>query len=154
MLYCVNDRKISYLILYTQCNMDNNCCCQWLAHVYIVTLCWSTCIHIFIAIFTPLSMWIWGRCGGDRMVIGFTTTSAISAYHNWCCEFKSRSGWGVHHYVIKFVSDLRQVMVFSGFSTNKTDLHYITEILLKVVLNNINVVLAWHIYEVNCRQCT
>jgi hypothetical protein len=110
--------------------------------------------YMYIAIFTPLSMWIWGRCGGDRMVVGFTTTSAISAYHNWCCEFKSRSGWGVHHYVIKVVSDLRQVMVFSGFSTNKTDLHYITEILLKVVLNNINVVLAWHIYEVNCRQCT
>jgi hypothetical protein len=107
--------------------------------------------YMYIAIFTPLSMWIWGRCGGDRMVVGFTTTSAISAYHNWC-EFKSRSGWGIHHYVIKFVSNLRQV--FSGFSTNKTDLHYITEILLKVVLNNINVVLAGHIYEVNCRQCT
>jgi hypothetical protein len=45
------------------------------------------------------------------------------------------------HYVIKFVSDLRQV---GGFfpgnpvsSTNKTDRHYITEILLKVALNTI-----------------
>jgi hypothetical protein len=38
---------------------------------------------------------------GDRMVVGFTTISAISVYHNWCCEFKSRSGWGVQHYVIK-----------------------------------------------------
>jgi len=34
---------------------------------------------------------------------------AISAYHHWCCEFKSRSGRGVQHYVIKFVNDLRQV---------------------------------------------
>jgi hypothetical protein len=45
----------------------------------------------------------------------------------------------MQHYVIKFVSDLWQV---SGFlwillvsSTNKTDYHDITEILLKVTLN-------------------
>jgi hypothetical protein len=25
-------------------------------------------------------------------VVGFKTTSAISAYHHWCCEFKSQSG--------------------------------------------------------------
>ena len=43
------------------------------------------------------------------MVVGFTTTYAISAYHHCCCEFESRSGRGVQHYVIKFVSDLRQV---------------------------------------------
>jgi len=56
--------------------------------------------------YTPMN-----RCrrGRDRMVVGFTTTYAISAYHNWCCEFESRSGRGVQHYVIKFVSDLRQV---------------------------------------------
>jgi len=45
----------------------------------------------------------------DRMVVGFTTTYAINVYHHWCCEFASRSGRGVQHYVIKFVSDLRQV---------------------------------------------
>jgi hypothetical protein len=50
--------------------------------------------------------------GRDQMVFGFTTTYAISAYHNWCCEFKSRSGRGVQHYVIKFISDLLQVGVF------------------------------------------
>jgi hypothetical protein len=41
-------------------------------------------------------------------------------------------------YVLKFVSDLQQVMVFSWYpvySTNKTDCHDITEILLKVALN-------------------
>ena len=48
-------------------------------------------------------------CGRDRMVVGFTTTDAISVYHHWWCEFESRSGRGVQHYVIKFVSDLRQV---------------------------------------------
>jgi len=57
----------------------------------------------------------------------------------------------VVHYVIKFVSDLRQV---SGFlqvlwvsSTNKTDSHDITEILLTVALNTITitskVVVGW-----------
>jgi hypothetical protein len=53
------------------------------------------------------------RCRGCMVVgHGFTTTYAISAYHHWCCEFESRSGRGVQHYVIKFVSDLRHI---SGF---------------------------------------
>ena len=46
-----------------------------------------------------------GRHGRDSMVVGFTTTYAISVYHH-LCEFESRSGPGVQHYVIKFVSDL------------------------------------------------
>jgi len=50
-----------------------------------------------------------GRRGRDRMVVGFTTTYAISAYNHWCCEFESLSGRGVQHYVIKFVSGFRQV---------------------------------------------
>jgi len=45
-----------------------------------------------------------GLRGRDCMVVGFTTT-----YHHWCCDFESRSGQGVQHYAIKFVSDLRQV---------------------------------------------
>ena len=49
-------------------------------------------------------------------------------------------GRGVQHYVIKFVSDLRQTgRWFSPdtpiSSTNKTDRHDITEILLEVALN-------------------
>jgi len=60
---------------------------------------------------------IWrDRRGRDRMVVRFTTTYAISAYHHWCCEFESRSGRGVQHYVIKFVSDLNRLVVFSGSS--------------------------------------
>jgi hypothetical protein len=52
--------------------------------------------------------WFWtGR--SDHMVVEFTTTYAISAYHHYCCEFESRSGRGVQHYVIKFVSDLRHL---------------------------------------------
>jgi hypothetical protein len=43
--------------------------------------------------------------------------------------------YSLHHYVIMFVSDMS--VVFSVSSTNKTDLHDITEILLEVALNNI-----------------
>ena len=77
------------------------------------------------------------------MVVGYITTYAISAYHHQCWEFESRSGEVclIQYYVIKFVSDLRQVGdFFRGTpvsSTNKTDLHDITEILLKVTLNTI-----------------
>jgi hypothetical protein len=46
------------------------------------------------------------------MVVVFTNTYAISVYHHWCCEFESRLGRGVQHYVINFVCDLWQV---SGF---------------------------------------
>jgi hypothetical protein len=48
-----------------------------------------------------------GRHGRDRMVVGYTTTYAISAYHHRC-GFESLPGRGVQHYMIKFVSDLRQ----------------------------------------------
>ena len=47
-----------------------------------------------------------GRRGHDSMLVGFTTTYVISAYHHRCCEFESRSGRSTKHYVIKFVSDL------------------------------------------------
>ena len=50
-----------------------------------------------------------GCHGRDRMVVGFTTTYAIGAYHHKCCDFESVSWRGVQHYMIKFVSDLRHV---------------------------------------------
>jgi hypothetical protein len=43
------------------------------------------------------------------MVVGFTTAYVISAYHHRCCEFESRSGRDVQHYVTKFISDMQQV---------------------------------------------
>ena len=52
----------------------------------------------------------------------------------------------IQHYVIKFVSDLWQGRWFSPStpvsSTNKTDRYDITEILLQVALNSINLILA------------
>ena len=49
--------------------------------------------------------------------------------------------YSIQHYVIKFVSDLRQVGGFLSRGTpissnNKTDRHDITEILLKVAFNS------------------
>jgi len=40
----------------------------------------------------PLYNLIRGYRGRDRMVVGFTTTYAISisAYRHWCCQFESR----------------------------------------------------------------
>ena len=69
-----------------------------------------------------------GRRVCDHMVDGFTTTYAISTFHHLHCEFESSSGevYLIQHYVIKFVSDLRQVDGFLGSpisSTNKTDCH-------------------------------
>jgi len=47
-----------------------------------------------------------GRRGHDRMVVGFTTTYAISAYHHQRCEFNFHLDkvYLIQHYVIKFVS--------------------------------------------------
>ena len=111
--------------------MDTHCYCQGLACVHCIVMMWHMYPHFhlklkYIVICTSLSMWICGRCGGDHMLVGFTTIPAISVQHN----------------VIKCVSDLRQVMAFFESSTNTADRHYVTEIVLKVVLSNINVVLA------------
>jgi hypothetical protein len=83
------------------------------------------------------------RHGRDRMVVGFTTTYAIHAYHHWSCEYESHSDevYSIQHYVIKFDSEFVTDLWFSLDipvpSTNKTDCHNISEILLKVVLNTI-----------------
>jgi hypothetical protein len=63
----------------------------------------------------------WGRRGRDDMVVGYTTTYEIDAYHHWCCEFESHSLAGLWFSQVS--------------STNKSDCHNIAEILLKVALN-------------------
>ena len=75
------------------------------------------------------------------MVVEFTPTNQISAYHHYRCEFESRKWRGVLDttYLIKFVSDLWQVVVFSGCSGFLR--HDITEILLKVALSTIIAIL-------------
>ena len=59
------------------------------------------------------------------------------------CGFEPHAGevYWIQHYVIKFVSDLRQVCGFLGAlrfpPPIKTDRHGIAEILLKLALNTI-----------------
>jgi hypothetical protein len=74
------------------------------------------------------------------MVVGFTTTYAISVYHHYRCVFESRSWQGVLDTTLcdKVCQWLTAGRLFSPVSsTNKTNGHDITEILLKVTLNTI-----------------
>jgi hypothetical protein len=79
-----------------------------------------------------------------RMVVGFSTNYAISAYHPSSCEFEPRSWRGVLD--ITLCDKVCQSLVAGRWfslgtpvsSTNKTDCHDIIEILLKVALNTIN----------------
>jgi hypothetical protein len=70
--------------------------------------------YLFNQCLSPLTLWVWSH---------------------------SDEVYTIQHYVIKFVSDLRQVGSFLWLlydsSTNNTDLHDITEILLKVALSTI-----------------
>ena len=120
MLWCV-----FVLLFFVFCTL----CCQFLWIVHFWLLLRYSLTFIF---------YLRGRRWRNRMVVGFTTTYAIRAYHHWCCEFESLSGRGVQHYVIKFVAKGRWFSPGTPVSsTNKNDRHNITEILLKVALNTI-----------------
>jgi hypothetical protein len=92
--------------------------------------------------FVVESQTIWrGRLGRDRMAVGFTTTCAISVCHYWNCEFDQRSWQGVLDTTLydQVCQWLATGCWFSpGTSTNNTDSHDMTEILLKVALKTIN----------------
>ena len=98
-----------------------------------------------IHIHTP----IWGRCGRDHKVVGFTTIYVISAYHHEHFEIESHSWQGVLATTSwdKFCQWLGTGWCFFQCtpvsSTNKPDYHDITEILLKVALSTITIHLSW-----------
>ena len=87
------------------------------------------------------------RRGRDRMVVGFTTTYVISAYHHWSCEFETRLWRDVLDTTL--CDEICQWLAtgrcfYPGnpvSSTNKTDRHDITEILLNVALITITLTL-------------
>jgi hypothetical protein len=86
----------------------------------------------------------WGRRGRDGMVVKFTTTCVISAYHQQSCDFESHSWRGVLDTtlcdkVCQWLPAGRWLSQGTPVSaTNNTDPHDIAEILLKVALNTIN----------------
>jgi hypothetical protein len=83
------------------------------------------------------------------MVVGFTTTCAISAYHQLSCEFESRSWRGILSTTLcdKVCQLLAAGLWFSPgppvSSTNKTDSYDITEILSKAALNTMTSHYTW-----------
>ena len=105
---------------------------------------------ILIYIQNVFNAFLRGCCGRDHMVVEFTTTCAISAYHHWSCEFESLSWQGVLNIILCnkvcqwLVADRWFSLGTPVSSTIKTDCHYITEILLKVALNTINFNPAWN----------
>ena len=78
-----------------------------------------------------------GRRGRDRMVDGYTTTCAISVYHHWSCEFKrDLLDTTLCDKVCQWLATGRWFSPDTPVSsTNNTDRHVDTEILLKVALN-------------------
>ena len=113
------------------------------ASIYIVQITHN--MNILHNLWPPITQR--GRRGRDRMVVRFTTTCAISGYHRNNCEFESRlthaEVYSIQHYVIKVFQWLVAGRWFSPVSsTNKTDIHDITEILLKVALNTIAITLT------------
>ena len=76
--------------------------------------------------------------GHDRMVIGLMTTYAICAYHHWSCEFETHSilDTTLCNIVCQWLGTGWWFSLVS--STNKTDCHDITEILLKEGLQHHN----------------
>ena len=78
----------------------------------------------------------WGCRTCDCMVVGFTTTCAISAHHCLNCEFEPCSWRGILNTTL--CDKLTTGQWFSPVSsTNKIDCHDITEILLKLASNTI-----------------
>ena len=79
-----------------------------------------------------------GRRGGDRTYI-YLCNQCISPL-TLRVRIPLKWVYLLQHYVIKFVSDAAGRWFSPGtlvFSTNKTDRHDITEIMLKVALNSI-----------------
>ena len=101
-------------------------------------LCWEYCIDFAYFYYFAIRFWKCSDCGiicflfDNYLLITLNQRNVQLPIQSWCCEFEYRSGRGVQHYVIKFVSDRSVVS-----SANKTDSHDLTEILLKVVLNTI-----------------
>jgi hypothetical protein len=55
------------------------------------------------------------RGGRDRMVVGFTTTYAISAYHHWCCK-ACFTVYTFGQYIIKVMFYIRLISSLSLYT--------------------------------------
>jgi hypothetical protein len=84
---------------------------------------YSTDILLNLFVHCNTTSWYRGRRG--RMVVGFTTTYAISVYHHWCWEFESRvlrprynwnivEGGATHHQTNKLRDTNKLYLLFTN----------------------------------------
>jgi len=98
------------------------------------------CLSFFDLRFLITSLIFRGR---NRLVVGFTTTYAISAYHHYSCEVEFRSWRDVLDTTVCdkvcqwFAADRWYYPGTPVSFTNKTHRHDTADILLKVALNTI-----------------
>jgi hypothetical protein len=79
-----------------------------------------------------------GRTGYDRLVVGFTTTYAIGAYHHWVwISLRARCATLCDKFCQWLAAGRWFPPCTPVSSTDKTDCHDIAEILLKVALSTI-----------------
>jgi len=64
-------------------------------------------IHLLLLVLN--SQYKLGCHGRDRMVVGLITTCAVNAYDVVSSNSVHGDVYSIQHYVLKFVSDLRQV---------------------------------------------
>jgi hypothetical protein len=104
----------------------------------LIFLNWFSVLKYLVVLLVLFSNTLRDSRGRDRMVVGFT----ISTYHHYC-EFEPRSWRGILDTTLCYIvcQWLATGRCFSPgtpvCSTNKSDLHDITDILLKVELNTI-----------------
>ena len=99
------------------------------------------CMITYVVV--DIAFWIVGvHRGCDCIVVGFTTTYAIGAYHRLSCEFELHPLKGILYTTL--CDKVCQRLITGGWLSpgtlvsNKTDCHDIIEMLLEVVLNTIN----------------
>jgi hypothetical protein len=72
--------------------------------------------------------------------------SWLWSYGSW--DTANGEVYSIQHYVMKFISDLRQVDGFLWVQRFKTDRHDITENFLKVALNTITIVVILFLHSI------
>ena len=102
MIECVVQISLNLLIKVSKIHINNS---NWNSTSIIVWHSYICCTHL---------MYCRNRRGRDRMVVGFIITYAISAHHVSSNPVHGEV-YSIQHYVIKSVSDLRQVGGFLRF---------------------------------------
>ena len=116
---------------------------QYLLQIYINSWLYKNILHLNFFFTNGTFLYnflteIRGSCGRDRMVVGFTTTYAISDYRHSSNPAQARcTRYNIIWYSLSVTCGRLMIS-----STNKTGCHDISEILLNVALNTITLTLT------------